>query len=310
MKHSLILITAFFFLHHSTLKAQPDKAPLRPIFTEEAPIIDGVLNDHIWTVAPQVSNFKTFIPDFGKDLSEKTIVYMAYDKNNLYFAYKCYDREPEKIKATITNRDNIFNDDWICINLDTYNDHQTLTAFYVNPLGIQGDSRYSNNVEDGSSDFVWFSGGQIDEDGYTVEIQIPFKSIRYNSGKEVEMALFFERKINRRSEQGSFPALNPDKGMSILTQLNPIIYEGVGKQSFLEILPAVTYNNQSSLHNGEFKNDMKEAAASMTIKYGITSNLILDATYNPDFSQIEADAGQIDVNLRSNLYFAEKDLSF
>ncbi len=306
MKKFITLLISFLFISQFNLKAQTTHEPLRPAFTAQAPLIDGVLNDEIWLTAPKVSGFTTFIPDYGKDLSEKTIVYMAYDKDNLYFAYKCFDREPDKIKATITNRDNIFNDDWICINLDTYNDHQALTAFYVNPLGIQGDSRFSNNVEDGSSDFVWYSGGQIDEDGYTIEVQIPFKSIRYNSGKEVEMALFFERKINRRSEQGSYPALSPDQGMSILTQLNPIIYKNVGKQSFLEILPAVTYNNQSSLHDGMFKNDLNEGAASLTLKYGITSNLILDATYNPDFSQIEADAGQIDVNLRSNLYFAEK----
>ncbi len=306
MKKFLISLISLLVIPQFNLEAQTTPSPLRPIFTTQAPIIDGMLNDEVWLTAPQVSGFKTFIPDYGKDLSEETIVYMAYDKNNLYFAYKCFDREPDKIKATLTNRDNIFNDDWICINLDTYNDHQSLTAFYVNPLGIQGDSRFSNNVEDGSSDFVWYSGGQIDEDGYTVEIQIPFKSIRYNSGKEVEMALFFERKINRRSEQGSYPELSPDQGMSLLTQLKPIIYDNVGKQSFLEILPAVTYNNQSSLHDGEFKNDLKEGAASLTLKYGITSNLILDATYNPDFSQIEADAGQIDVNLRSNLYFAEK----
>ncbi|PKP31413.1 MAG: hypothetical protein CVU00_12720 [Bacteroidetes bacterium HGW-Bacteroidetes-17] len=306
MKHFSISIIVFFFLCHLSLQSQNVNEPLRPAFTKHAPIIDGSLDDQVWTVAPQVSNFKTFVPDFGKDMSEKTVVYMAYDKNNLYFAYRCYDREPEKIKATITNRDNISTDDWICINLDTYNDHQSLTAFYVNPYGIQMDSRFSNNVEDASSDFIWYSAGKIDSAGYTIEIQIPLKSIRFNSGKTVEMALFFERKINRRSEQGSYPALNPDMGQSILTQLNPIVFENITNQSFLEILPAITYNQQYSHHEGKLNKDLADGAASLTLKYGITSNLILDATYHPDFSQIESDAGQIDVNLRSNLFFAEK----
>ena len=306
MKQILILITLFFFALHSKLYSQNNPEPLRPLFTKQAPIIDGFLDDQIWTVAPQVTNFMTFAPDYGKELSEKTVVFMAYDKNNIYFAYKCYDTEPKKIKATITNRDNISTDDWICINLDTYNDHQSITAFYVNPYGIQMDSRFSNNVEDASSDFIWYSAGNIGEDGYTVEIQIPFKSIRYNSGKIVEMALFFERKINRKSEQGSYPALNPAQANSFLTQLKPIIFENVKNQTFLEILPAITYNQQYNHHEGKLTKDLDEGAASMTLKYGITSNLVLDATYHPDFSQIEADAGQIDVNLRNNLYFAEK----
>ena len=306
MKHIIILCSlSLIFLIPSSYSQNNDE-PLRPIFTENAPIIDGSLEDAIWSIAPSVGNFKTFIPDFGKDISENTVVYMAYDKDHLYFAYKCFDREPDKIKATITNRDNISNDDWICLNLDTYNDHQSLTAFYVNPYGIQGDSRFSNNVEDGSSDFVWYSAGQIDDEGYTVEIQIPFKSIRYNGSKKVEMALFFERKINRRSEQATYPALSPDQGQSILTQLKPIVYENINSQSFLEILPAVTYNQQYSHQGGKLKNEINKGDGSLTVKYGITPNLILDATYNPDFSQIEADAGQIDVNLRSNLYFAEK----
>jgi hypothetical protein len=306
MKLIYILFSLTFILIVTDLQAQNNAEPLRPIFAEQGPIIDGSLDDPIWEKAPKVGNFKTFIPDFGKDISENTIVYMAYDRDHIYFAYKCFDREPDKIKATITNRDNISNDDWICLNLDSYNDHQSLTAFYVNPFGIQGDSRFSNNVEDGSSDFVWYSAGQIDEEGYTVEIKIPFKSIRYNGSKVVEMALFFERKINRRSEQASYPALSPDQGHSILTQLKPIIFENINSQSFLEILPALTYNQQYSHQGGKLKNDIKKGDGSLTVKYGITSNLILDATYNPDFSQIEADAGQIDVNLRSNLYFAEK----
>ena len=87
---------------------------------------------------------------------------MAYDAENLYFAFKCYDREPDKIKAALANRDTIRSDDFICINLDSFNDRQSLYAFYVNPLGIQTDSRYASGNEDFSVDFVWSSAGRLD----------------------------------------------------------------------------------------------------------------------------------------------------
>lgn len=91
--------------------------PLKPYKTQEPPVIDGVLDDAVWRRAPAVSDFKSFIPDFGKDMPFKTIVYMAYDSETLYFAYRCYDEEPSKIKASVNSRDNILNDDWVCINL-------------------------------------------------------------------------------------------------------------------------------------------------------------------------------------------------
>lgn len=103
-----------------------NRETLKPVFTTIPPVIDGQLDDAVWESAPKVSEFKTFTPDFGKELSEKTIVYMAYDKENIYFAYKCYDSQPDKIRATVTSRDNIRSEDWICINLDSFNDQQSL----------------------------------------------------------------------------------------------------------------------------------------------------------------------------------------
>src|SRR4030065_2921873 len=100
--------------------------------------------------------FKAWRPDFGKDMQEKTLVYYAYDRENLYFAYRCYDREPAKIKASVTARDTIRADDWICLNLDTFNDHQSIYCFYVNPLGMQMDSRATAVNEGVSSGLVWY----------------------------------------------------------------------------------------------------------------------------------------------------------
>lgn len=279
---------------------------LKPLKANKPPIIDGVLDDEIWKAAPFVTNFKTFTPDFGKDASQKTEAYMAYDSLNLYFAYKCYDSEPDKIKGSITNRDNIANNDWICLNLDSFNDQQSLYAFYINPYGIQMDSRFSNNAEDFGFDVVWYSAGKINNDGWIAEFSIPLKSIRYSDGNPVEMSVFFERRISRYSEQSSYPEFDPQKGFAILTQMSPMIYYDLEHYTLLEILPAVTYNQQYAIDKGELASTESKGEVSLTAKYGITSDLILDGTYNPDFSQIEADAGQVDVNLRSNLFYEEK----
>ncbi|MEW6508662.1 MAG: DUF5916 domain-containing protein [Bacteroidota bacterium] len=304
-KYFYIALSVLIVLQLNVITAQT-KEPLKPIFTLAPPVIDGKLDDAVWKTAPAISEFKTFTPDFGKTLSEKTVVYMAYDKENLYFAFKCFDSEPNKIRATITSRDNIKAEDWICINLDSFNDQQSLYAFYVNPLGIQEDSRYTGNTEDFSIDLVWYSAGKIDPDGYSIEIKLPLKSLRYSNEDPVQMSVFFERKISRRAEQGSFPAMDPAKGYAFLTQMHPIFYYDVEHYSLFELLPAITFGEKYSDQKGKLETAEVTRDISLTLKYGLTSDLILDATYNPDFSQIEADAGQVDINLRYNIFYPEK----
>ncbi len=151
---------------------------LHPVKTDRPPVLDGRLDDPVWQQAASVTDFQTFIPEFGRPQRERTIAYMAYDRDNLYFAFRCLDPEPGKIKAAVAKRDDMTRDDFVCINLDTFDDQQSLYAFYVNPLGIQGDSRFAGNKEDFSVDLVWDSAGRIDAEGYAVEIRIPLKSIR------------------------------------------------------------------------------------------------------------------------------------
>ncbi len=278
----------------------------RPLRTASPPAIDGRLDEAVWREAPSVELTKTFIPDFGREASERTVAFMAYDAENLYFAFKCYDREPDKIKAAVANRDTIRSDDFICINLDSFNDRQSLYAFYVNPFGIQTDSRFASGNEDFSVDFVWASAGRIDADGYTVEMAVPFKSIRYAGKKRVEMSIFFERRVSRRAEHSSYPALDPARGYAFLTQMMPLELEDIEKYTLLEILPAYTYHDGAERVDGVLVGADGVHDGHLTGKLGITSQLILDGTYNPDFSQIEADAGQVDVNLRYDLYFPEK----
>jgi hypothetical protein len=278
----------------------------RPLRTAAPPAIDGRLDDPVWREAPSVELVRTFIPDFGRQASERTVAFMAYDEETLYFAFKCYDREPAKIKASLASRDTIRADDFVCINLDSFNDRQSLYAFYVNPLGIQTDSRFASGNEDFSVDLVWASAGRLDPDGYSVEIAVPFKSLRYAGKKRVEMSIFFERRVSRRSEHASYPALDPARGYFFLTQMMPLELETIKQYTLLEVLPAYTFQDGAERLDGVLAGRRGVHDGHLTAKLGLTSQLILDGTYNPDFSQVEADAGQVDVNLRYDLFFPEK----
>jgi len=300
----LLLGAAIACLLHAAA-AGDDMEPLEPFRTEKAPVLDGILDDAVWQSAPTVKGFKTYNPDYGIDQSEETVVYFAYDRENLYFAFRCFDRQPDQIKASVTSRDNVRPDDWVCVNLDTFNDHQTLHVFYVNPLGIQGDSRFEGGDEDYSVDIVWYSAGRIDDRGYCVEIKVPFKSLRFTNRDPVEMGVIFERGISRRSEAGTYPPLNPVHGPNFLTQTMPLLYRDVKHYRLFEILPAVTYSQDRFIDRGSLGKASDRSDLSLTAKYGITSHLIFDGTYNPDFSQVEADAGQIDFNLRYSLFYPE-----
>ncbi len=290
----------------SFVQAAEPIEPFKAVKTDTEPVLDGILDDPAWKNAQVISGFKTWYPDFEKDMSERTEVYIAYDRENLYFAFKCYDSEPEKIKSSVNSRDNIRSDDWMGINLDTFNDHQSLYCLYVNPVGIQQDSKYSGGNEDMSVDVVWYSQGRIDDEGYTVEIKVPFKSLRYPDSMPVKMGVIFERSINRRSEIGTYPPLDPEQGANFLTQTNYFELRDIREYKLFELLPGVTHSRNSALSGGKLSSDDTDTEVSLTAKYGLTSNLILDGTINPDFSQIEADAGQVDFNLRSAVYYEEK----
>jgi hypothetical protein len=135
-----------------------------------APVIDGKLNEIPWEDSQGYKDFKTFEPDYGTPISETTIAYTAYDEENLYFAFDCRDSRPDQIKASMTKRDNIFNDDIVAVFLDSYNDLQGAYVFFVNPYGIQGDLMMDaqGSGDPLSADFIWESAGQITDQGYLI----------------------------------------------------------------------------------------------------------------------------------------------
>ena len=198
---------------------------LIPERTSDAIKIDGDLSENMWSNAAISEKFITFSPIFGEALGRETKVWTAYDNKNLFFAFKCYDTEPNKIKTSISQRDNIGRDDWVAVIIDTMANKQSSYEFYVNPNGIQDDgitSAVNGWVFDIAPDFVWESAGKITGDGYQVEIRIPLESIRFKSGKEVKMGIIFMRNINRLGKMGSWPEIKA--GQTQFNFMSTIIY--------------------------------------------------------------------------------------
>ncbi|HSA96176.1 MAG TPA: carbohydrate binding family 9 domain-containing protein [Acidobacteriota bacterium] len=276
----------------------------------KAPVIDGLLDDEAWATGLKFDGFKTFKPDYGKEASQRTEAYIAYDADNFYFAFRCYD-DPDKVKGAVCKRDTIFQDDVAFIILDPFNDLQSGFSFIVNPCGIQGDGMVNvqGNLEL-SFDAVWYSAGRVDDQGWTAEARIPFKSLRFPNRKVMTWRVLFVRFFTRTSEQVAFPPLDPANS-SLMQQAQPFEVSGIKYKRVAELLPAFTFGRTQEatvasqgqlVRNKELDID----DFSLTGKLGLTSELTVDGTYNPDFSQIEADAGQIDFNRRYSLYYEEK----
>ncbi len=303
MRYIIYTLTALFLIAAAGLEA---KEAIEIPLIDTPPAIDGKLDDPVWATAARFERFITFKPDYGKEPTEKTVVYVCTDRENFYFAARCFEKDPSKIMGTVTRRDNIFGEDFMAFNIDTFHDLQTGYAFVVNPLGIQGDGMTDADGNlDGSQDMVWYSKGTIDDKGYTVELKIPYKSIRFPLKKKVKMGLWVVRQIVRTSEYDSFPEIHPDRGAT-LSQSQPILVQNMKYNRIVEILPAVTHSRTRAHQAGQWAAETTQTDFSLTGKVGITPSLVLDATYNPDFSQVEADAGQVDVNLRHALYYQEK----
>lgn len=272
----------------------------------EGPRIDGALDDPVWDRSPlPIGEWLSYNPLYGSKLPQQTQVWAIYDNTGLYFAFHCMDPEPDKIKSSISRRDMVWKDDWVGISLDSLGSHQSAYEFFVNPNGIQGDVLNSSTAgQDPAPDWVWISSAKRTDDGYTVEMHIPFKSIRFSSGAEVRMEILFWRRVSRLGISASWPDLPP--GKSIFTRRAPILLRDVNQPLTLEVIPNITYSlRQIHSSPGNWSSN-SNSDAGFTLKYGITSSVTLDGTFRPDFSQVESDAFQMEVNQRYPVFYNEK----
>lgn len=241
--------------------------------TQSPPKIDGLIQDACWENIEPVSGFFQFDPVNGIKASEETLVWIVYDQQNIYFAFLMKDSQPDKIWAELTPRNEYENNDSITVILDTYNDKRTSISFTVNPRGIQ-----KNTVET-----IWKSGAVVRDDGWTAEIAVPFKSLRFSPQQDQVWGINFERYIFRLNEQDYWTDV--DRDAPLLHQMGELIgISGVKPGYNLEFFPYAGV--RTSRWEGE-KDD--KLAAGLDVKYGILPNLILDMTASPDFSEVESD---------------------
>ncbi len=281
--------------------------PFNAIHLSSPVTIDGSLDESIWKNAPSVDDvFITYNPNDGDLFPKRTRVWVAYDNKNIYFAFYCHDSEPDKIKTSVTRRDSIFGDDWIGLGIDTMGNRQSLYELMVNPSGMQGDLYNTpSNGENSSPDWVWYSGGKIVEDGYTVEIRLPLKSIRYKSGENITANILFWRRCSRLGVSGAWPEISPGKGL--FNSLGKVVFGKLDKQLKLEFMPSVTYGSIWDRESPEKWSDAEDKAElGINAKIGLSSTTSLDFTINPDFSQVESDTFQVTHNLRYPIFYSEK----
>ena len=292
----------------------PEKA--KPIVIPEitTPItIDGHISEDAWKTAAVFKDFYQTGPGYNTEPSKPTEVYMMYDEHNLYVAFKCWD-ERDKIRASVAKRDNVFGEDNVRMWLDTFNDQRRAYVLGFNPLGVQQDGIYTEGQgADFTPDIVMESKGVIEDWGWSVEVKIPFKSLRYTAGKGKSWGFSVARNIDRFNDE--FDEWLPDdrdvSGFLIkhghITGLDQVKYEHT-----LEVVPSITLSESgervsaNEIPTGRFVNHQIKKDIGVNLKYTLSPNMTLDATINPDFAEIEADAPVVTANQRFPIFFAEK----
>ncbi|HKG98748.1 MAG TPA: DUF5916 domain-containing protein, partial [Pyrinomonadaceae bacterium] len=249
-----------------------------------------------------------------------TEVRLGYDPRFLYIAFHCFD-DPVKVRANIAKRDNIFDDDYVGILFDTFNDQRRAYEFDFNPLGVQADGIWTEGQgEDFSLDLVMESKGMVTSDGYTIEVAIPFKSLRYVAGKDKLWGIHFWRRTKRLNNSlDMWIPMDRDKS-SWLAQAGHLTgLEGLSTERTLELIPSLTVSETGKRKTalpfhaargtpdpGRFVNEPIELDPGLTGKYSLTPTVTLDFTLNPDFAQVESDQLVVTANQRFPIFFEEK----
>jgi hypothetical protein len=277
-------------------------------------VVDGVLDEPAWQSAAKLELRYETRPAENTPPPVRTEAFFTYDDANLYVAFRAHDPNPSEIRAHLSDRDTAFSDDFVGIVLDPFNDERRAFEFFTNALGVQMDL-FQDDVggnEDASWDAIWDAAGKINGDGFEVEIAIPWSSLRFPRTEGDQTWGFDALRFYPRDQRHRISSHPLDRNVTCyLCQASKMSgFAGITPGRNMEIDPTVTANRtdgrEADSLDRPFRQGDVETDLGLTAKWGITPNLTLNAAINPDFSQVEADAAQLDVNTQFALFFPEK----
>ncbi len=282
---------------------------MRAVRTPIPPVLDGFLSDSVWSSAVPAGDFIQRDPVEGQPATEPTEIRVLYDNTALYFGCMFFDSEPGNIVALLTRRDNEVEADHGSIRIDSYHDHQTAYEFTFNAAGVKVDIlQYDDaNREDPSWDPVWDLQTQIQPNGWSAELRIPFSILRHKESSvqsgEGEWGINVIRHVSRKQED-SYWVFTPKKESGFVSRFGHLTgLRDVPSPRQLEMLPFVVGRQEIEPETGlqEGRNEFN-VNAGLDLKYGLTSNFVLDATFNPDFGQVEADPAVLNLTTYETFY--------
>lgn len=290
------------------------KPPLKVERAASKITLDGVLDEAAWGSAATMELRYETRPAENTPPPVRTEVFFTYDESHLYVAFRSHDPNPSEIRAHLSDRDTAFSDDFVGVVLDPFNDERRAFEFFVNPLGVQMDL-FMDDVggnEDSSWDAIWDAAGKIHQGGFDVEIAIPWSSLRFPRTEGAQTWGFDALRFYPRNQRHRIASQPLDRNISCyVCQASKMTgFSGITPGRNMEVAPTVTSNRTDLRENGAldqpFSEGDVETELGVTAKWGVTPNLTLNAAINPDFSQVEADAAQLDVNNQFALFFPEK----
>lgn len=289
---------------------------------EASAVVDGSLDELAWSRSALLTGFSQFTPNDGVASADSTEVLIWYSGDAIYFGIRAYEPHGE-VHATLADRDRIFGDDNIQILLGTFNDGRQATVFMINPLGVQADGTMLELGQAGSSgifsggqvsraqtdlnpDFVFQSKGRLTEFGYEIEVRIPFKSLRFQANAEQTWGLNLVRQVQHSGYEDSW-APAKQSSASFLGQSGRLTgLHDLNRGLVLDLQPELTARVDGTPSGNQWNYDGGRPDIGGNVRWGVTNDLTLNATANPDFSQIESDAGQVTFDPRNALFFPEK----
>ena len=275
--------------------------------------VDGVMDEPHWINATHIPIVYQDEPNEKGTPPVKTDAYLYEDGSSLYVAFIAQDPDPSQMRASLRDRDTLWEDDAVILVIDTFNDERTGYEFHVNPLGAQGDIRMTDTdgwSSDTSWDAIWDSAGQITDQGYVVEMRIPFKALRFPENKK-ELTWGFS--VMRNYQRDVFYQLSNmgfDRNIKCsLCQFDKLIgFNDIESSKNVQITPTLTAlrNDSKPQVPGDWDNGDLDTEIGLDLRWGLTNDAVINATINPDFSQIETDSLELDVNTTFSIYYAEK----